>query len=112
MTDGQESNPGEAPKRKRRSPQPRSFDSFIIMFSDGTHVVASQSDLLSKIEEANKIAQDEEENLTFEVRGLSKRIMTVRQKSGGASSFDLSGGNAKVDVTKSKNSGLDITFED
>ena len=103
----------KAARKARKAPQPKNFNSFAILFSDGTYVMSEPSDLIAKLSHATKEAQKaENKDLTFEVRGLSRKIKAVRQKSTGANKFDFSGDAVKVEAGKAKNGGLDISYEE
>jgi hypothetical protein len=100
-------------RKVRKAPQPKNFNNFIILFSDGAYVLAEPSELIAKLGHATKETQKpENKNMTFEVRGLSRKIKAVRQKSTGASKFDFSGDAVRVEAGKAKNGGLDIVYDE
>jgi hypothetical protein len=101
-------------RKPRKTPQPKNYNAYVILFSDGTYVHAEPSELIGKMTAAAKLAKEAPpaENLTFEVRGVSRKVTSVRQKSTGAAKFDLSGDSVKVESGKAKNGGLDIDFAD
>lgn len=100
-------------KKARRKPQPRNFDTFAIMFSDGTYIICEAHELPAKLSESTKIInQEDNADLTFEVRGVSRRIKSVRQKATSSAKFDLSGETPVMDVTGKGSKGLEIVYED
>lgn len=114
MADASATVPAAAKVRKaRKAPQPKNFNSFVVLFSDGTYVMAEPAELIAKLSHATKETQKpENKDLSFEVRGLSRKINAVRQKSTGASKFDFSGEGVKVEAGKAKNGGLDISYSE
>lgn len=101
------------PGKTRRKPQPRNFDNFAILYSDGTYVVCEPHELPAKLGEATKIINAEgADGLTFEARGVSRRIKSVRQKATSAAKFDLSGETPVMDLSGKGAKGLEIVYED
>lgn len=96
----------------RRKPQPRNFEHFAVLYSDGTYVLAEPHELPAKLTEATKIVEQDESDLTFEVRGVSRRIKSVRQKATSAAKFDLSGDAPRMDLSGKGAKGLEIVYED
>jgi hypothetical protein len=112
MADATATSPAKV-RKARKAPQPKNFATFVVLFSDGTYVMAEPAELIAKLSHATKETQKpENKDLSFEVRGLSRKIKAVRQKSTGASKFDFSGDSVKVEAGKAKNGGLDIDYGD
>ncbi len=112
MADASATAPAKA-RKARKAPQPKNFNTFVVLFSDGTYVMAEPAELIAKLSHATKETQKpENKDLSFEVRGLSRKIKAVRQKSTGASKFDFSGDAVKVEAGKAKNGGLDIAYDE
>ena len=99
--------------KTRKQPQPRNFKDFIITFSDGTFFNSNQTDLMHKIQQAQKIIEEPENKgkLTFEIRGISRKIISVRQKQSRPVKYDAETNNVSISLDK-KDTGLQIVYEE